>query len=311
MRRGISDVKELVNTAHAFWNFAREIFATNFLAKDPPSLIPPLAGYFPRTEDAEIRKKFRILCQGGKSSSVVKTLLLHGPPGHGKNYSATNLMTTVCTSRIPNSFLSRADQGKPTLFLQKSTIRWTLNATNTRTLFDSYRSLAKEIGLIEEATDAYMELPLHSRTSEGRLYQMLLLDLCQKNAFDEGLEHIYEKVMKELGQKGSWVLYIKGSTAEKVASLKRFWPQPGDSRFGNGLVIMTTGDGNSKLLFKDEDDSVLQKVYIGKMTDEDSVVFLERKTGITATVGDANNAEYIAVEMLKCSPQDIARLVKE
>ena len=307
MRRGISDVKELVKKPHAFWNFGREIFATSFLAKDPPSWIPPLAGYFPRAKDAEIRKKFKTLCQGAKSSSVVKTLLFHGPSGHGKNYSATNLMTTICTTRITNSFLSRPDQGKPTLFLKKSTIKWTLNATNKQTLFESYRSLAKEIGLFEEATDACMELPLHSRTLEGRLYQMLLHDLCQKNAYDEALEHIYGKVMKELGQKGSWVLYIKGSTAEKVASLRRFWPQPGDGRFGNGLVIMTTGDGNSKLLFKDEDDSVLQKVYIGKMTDKDSVQFLQRQTGITATLGDANNAEYIAVEMLKCSPQDIAK----
>ena len=113
--------------------------------------------------------------------------------------------------------------------------------------------------------------------------------------------------MRELGQKDSWVLYIKGSTAEKVASLRRFWPQPGDNRFGNGLVIMTTGDGNSKHLFRDEDDSVLQKVYIGKMTDEDSVQFLQRKTGITATGGDTTNAKHIAVEMLKGSPQDIAK----
>ena len=93
---------------------------------------------------------------------------------------------------------------------------------------------------------------------------MLLRDLSQKNACDEALENIYKKVMKKLGQKGSWVLYIKGSTAEKVASLRRFWPQPGDSRFGNGLVIMTTGDGNSKLLFEDEDDSVRRKCTLEK-----------------------------------------------
>ena len=307
MRWGISDVKELVKAAHAFWNFGKEIYCTKFLGKDPASWIPPCVGYFTRTEDAEIRKKLKTLCQGGKGSSVVKALLLHGPSGHGKNYSATNLMTTICISRTTNSFISRADQGKPKLFLEKSTIRWTLNATNERTLFESYRSLAEAIGLNEEATDAYMELPLHSRTSEGRLYQMLLRNLCEKNAHDEALEQIYEKVMKELGKKGSWVLYIKGSTTEKVACLRRFWPQPGDSRFGKGLVIMTTGDGNSKLLFGDEDDSILQKVYIGKMTDEDSVQFLQRKTGITATVGDTKYAKDIAVEMLKRSPQDIAK----
>ena len=307
MLRGISDVKELVKTAHAFWNFGKEILSTNILGKDPPSLIPPCAGHFSRTEDAEMRKKLKTLCQGGKSPIVVKTLLLQGPSGHGKNHSAANLMATIYTTQITNSFRSQADQDKPKLFLKKPTIRWTLNATNKQTLFDSYRSLAKAIGLIEEATDAYMELPLHNRTSEGRLYQMHLRNLCEKNAYDEALEQIYAKVMKELRQKDSWVLYIQGSKTEKVASLRRFWPQPGDNRFGNGLVIMTTGECNTKLLFGEEDDSVLQKVYIGKMTDEDSVQFLQRKTGITATGGDTTNAEDIAIKMLKCNPQDIAK----
>ena len=306
MRLVILDV-EVVRVARDLWNFGKEKFCTNFPRKDPATWIPPCAEYFTRTEDAEIRKKLNTLCQGAKRSSVVKTLLLHGPSGHGKNYSATNLMTTICVSRITNSFISRADQGKPKLFLEKSTIRWTLNATNKRTLFESYRSLAETIGLNEEATDAYMEVPLHNRTSEGRLYQMHLRDLCKKNAHDEALERIYEKVMKELGKNGSWVLYIKGSTTEKVACLRRFWPQPGDARFGKGLVIMTTSDGNSKLLFGDEDDSILQKVYIGRMTDEDSVQFLQRKTGITATVGDRKNAKDIAFEMLKRSPQDIEK----
>ena len=296
MGRIISDISQLVKlvkTAHPFW---KDVFGPNFLRKDPPSWIPPCAGYFPRTEAAEIRKKLKTLCQGGKSSIVVKTLLLHGPSGHGKNYLATNLMTTICTSRITNSFLSRANQAKPKFFLEKSTIRWTLGATNKETLFDSYISLAEAIGLNEEANDA-----------KKKLLTCITTDHCQKNAYDEALEQIYENVMRELGQKDSWVLYIKGSTAEMVASPKRFWPQPGDSRFGNGLVIMTTDDGDSNLLFEDEDDSVLQKMYIGKMTDKDSVKFLQRKTGITATVGDASNAEYIAVEMLKCSPQDIAK----
>ena len=309
MRRVISDINQLVKlvkTAHASWNYAKDIFGPNFLRKDAPSWIPSCAGYFPRTEAAEIRKKLKTLCQGGKNSSVVKTLLLHGPSGHGKNYLAANLMTTICTSRITNSLLSRAGQRKPKLFLQKSTIRWTLGATNKETLFESYISLAKAIGLNEEANDAKKKLLTCITTDDGRLYQSHLKDHCQENAYDEALEQIYQKVMKELGQKEAWVIYIKGSTAEMVA-LRRFWPQPGDSRFGNGLVIMTTGDGNSKRLFEDEDDSVLQKVYIGKMTVKDSVKFLEHKTGIRATVCDANNAIYIAVEMLECSPQDIAK----
>ena len=91
IRLGISDVKELVKAAHAFWNFGKESFGTNFLGKDPASWMPPCAGYFTRTEDAEIRKKLKTLCQGGKRSSVVKTLLVHGPSGHGKNYSAIQI----------------------------------------------------------------------------------------------------------------------------------------------------------------------------------------------------------------------------
>ena len=310
MRQFISDITQLMKLGergHPFWNCVKNVFDPNFLRKDPPSWIPPCAEHFPRTEAAEIRKKLNTLCQGGKSSNVVKTLLLHGPSGHGKNYLATNLMKTIYTSRITNSLLSRADQGKPKLFLEKSTIRWTLGATNKETLFESYISLAEAIGLSEEANDAKNKRPTCTTNDGGSLYQSHLKDHCQKNAYDEALKQIYENVMKELGQKDSWVLYIKGSTAEMVASPRRFWPQPGDSRFGNGLVIMTTDDGDSKLLFEDEEDSVLQKVYIGKMTDEDSVEFLERKTGITATGGDANSAEYIAVEILKCIPRDIAR----
>ena len=307
MRLSISDVKELVPTFHEIWKVGQEIIRTASSKKNYASRIPTRIAYFARKEEAEIRGKLKILCKGRNSNSVVKTLLLHGPSGYGKHYSAANVMDTIYTSRITNSFVSRTDQSKTKFFLQKPAIRWTLNATNTRTLFESYSSLAKEIGLIDEAKAAYWELPLHSRTSEGRQYQMYLHDRCEKDAYDEALEQIYEGVMRELGQNDSWVILIEGSS-EKVASLRRFWPQPGESGFGNGLVIMTTGDNNnSKLLFGDEDDSVLQKVYIGKMTNHDAIQFLQSKTDMKATGSDTNYAKDIAVDMLKCNPQDIAK----
>ena len=307
MRLSISDVKEWVTTLCAIWKLGEEIIRTASSRKNHASRIPSCTGYFPRKEEAEIRGKLKILCKGRNSNSVVKTLLLHGPSGYGKHYSAANVMHTIYTSRITNSFVSRTDQGKPKCFVQKPAIRWTLNATNTRTLFESYSSLAKEVGLIDEAKAAYWELPLHSRTSEGRQYQMYLHDRCEKDAYDEALEQIYGEVMRALGQNDSWVILIEGSS-ENVASLRRFWPHPGDSRFGNGLVIMRTGDNNnSKLLFRDEDDSVLQKVYIGKMTNHDAIQFLQSKTDMKATGSDTKYAKDIAVDMLKCNPQDIAK----
>ena len=307
MRLSISDVKELVTTFHEILKVGQEIIRTASSRKNYASRIPTRIAYFARKEEAEIRGKLKILCKGRNSNSVVKTLLLHGPSGYGKHYSAANVMDTIYTSRITNSFVSRTDQSKTKFFLQKPAIRWTLNATNTRTLFESYSSLAKEIGLIDEAKAAYWELPLHSRTSEGRQYQMYLHDRSEKDAYDEALEQIYEGVMRALGQNDSWVILIEGSS-ENVASLRRFLPQPGESGFGNGLVIMTTGDNNnSKLLFGDEDDSVLQKVYIGKMTNHDAIQFLQSKTDMKATGSDTNYAKDIAVDMLKCNPQDIAK----
>ena len=313
MCRIISAVNKYGTTAHEIWKFYQNIhkfgqkIITAISRKNHASRIPRCIGFIPREEEAKIGEKLKILCKGKNSNSVVKTLLLHGPSGYGKHYSAAKEMNTICTLRITHSFVSRTDQGKPKFFLQKPTIRWTLNATNTRTLFESYSSLAKEIGLIDEDKAANWELSLHSRTSEGRQYQMCLHDRCEKDAYDEALEQIYEGVMRALGQKDSWVILIEGSS-EKVASLRRFLPQPGDNGFGNGLVIMTTDDNNnSKLLFEDEDDSVLQKVYIGKMTNHDAIQFLESKTDMEATGSDTKYAKDIAVDMLKCNPQDIAK----
>lgn len=75
--------------------------------------------------------------------------------------------------------------------------------------------------------------------------------------------------------------------------------------------MTTSNNNNSKLLFTDEDDSVLQKVYIGKMTNHDAIQFLQSKTDMKATGSDTKYAKDIAVDMLKCNPQDIAKWVKD
>lgn len=266
--------------------------------------IPRCSGYFWREEDEEIRRNLGILCKGGVSP-VVKTLLFHGPLGYGKLYSAANLMHTLYTRPISNVFLSKTGQGRfKEIFLKEVPIKWTLDVTSKRTLFESYRSLAKEIGLTEEAKDANSEIALYSRTPEGRQHQMNLQHHYQKDVYDEALKQIYEEVMKRLREQSSWVLLVEGPT-EKVAALRNFWPQPGDRGSGNGLVIITT-DYPSILPFENADDSTLQRVHIGEMTHKDAVDFLVKKTGMACSGSDAKYAKDIAIKMLKCNHQDIA-----
>ena len=257
--------------------------------------IPHCRRYFWREEDEEIRRNLEILYKG-EMSSVVKTLLLHGPSKYRKLYSAANLMHTLYTRPISNVFLSKTDRQVP--------IKWTLDATSKRTLFESYRSLAKEIGLTEEAKAANSEIALYSRTPEGRQHQMNLQHHYQKDAYDEALTQIYEDVTKRLREQSSWVLLVEGPP-EKVAALRNYWPQPGDRGSGNGLVIITT-HYPSILPFENADDSTLQRVHIGEMTYKDAVDFLVKKTGMASSGSDAKYAKDIAIKMLKCNPQDIA-----
>ncbi|KAJ7391294.1 hypothetical protein OS493_019426 [Desmophyllum pertusum] len=172
-------------------------------------------------------------------------------------------------------------------------------------MLDSYVSLAEEIGLKEEAKAANHEISLLSRTSEGRQYHINLQSQFHQNAYDEALKQIYDKVMKKLRHHSSWVLLIKDPTKE-MSRFKRFWPQPGDPSFGNGLVIMTTQC--PKLLLKEGGDLSLKKVLIGKMANKDAVAFLASKSGIPATGTDKTYAEDIAVNKLHSNPQDIAQL---
>jgi len=296
----IAQAKELVDALQRLCGIGKEVIGLVFARKNDVLRIPPCREYFTREEDAEIIKKLKILCNI-KNSSTVKTLILYGPPGHGKEYSAANVMTELCTSPISNSFLLRTGQRRfpPT----KSTIKWTVDARNARTMLESYCSLAKRIGLTEETKNAIDLLSLHSKTSEGRQINRYLHDHCHTGANEEALKYIYEHIMEELRQRNSWVLLIEGPT-KNVAGLKTFWPQPGDRQFGNGLVIMTTQRPN--LLIKGGHDSCLEKVYIGEMTNSDAVKFLESKSGMVATGSEKMYAEHIAVKELKCIPLYIA-----
>ena len=282
--------REALDLAERFYQFVKRILSDAFPKVDAVR-IPPCRGYFQREEDAEIWKKYKSLCKNS-NVSCVKTLMLHGPTGYGKEYSAANLMNQLYRNR---NKLKNLLVGRPAIF-------WTINANSQTTMLESYCSLAKELGLTEEAKVATQELSLLSRTSEGRQYQISLQNQCQKNAYDEALNQIYEEIKKKLRHHTPWVLLIKGPS-EDMSS--RFWPQPGDPNVGNGLVVMTTQ--YSRLLAKEGSDHSLEKVFIGKMKNEDAVKFLATESGIPATGSDKTYALDMAVKKLMCVPQDIAK----
>ena len=253
--------------------------------------IPHRRGFYQRKEDKEVMNKLKNLCKNGNSSRV-KTLILHGPPGHGRVHCAANLMDQLYTKPVRSLFF----WNKPWNFRNRPTILWTINATNEATMLESFCSLAKEIGLTEQAKAANQELSLLSRTSEGRQYHMNVQNPFEENVY--ALKHIYEKVMKTLRRQGSWVLLIEGAKEEK-SSRQQFWPAPGDPSLGNGLVIMTTED--SKLLQEKGVDYPLAKVFIGRMTEEDGAKFLAKISDIHYTV-----AKRFA-KVTHCIPQNIAK----
>ena len=253
--------------------------------------IPHRRGFYQRKEDKEVMNKLKNLCKNGNSSRV-KTLILHGPPGHGRVHCAANLMDQLYTKPVRSRFF----WNKPWNFRNRPTILWTINATNEATMLESFCSLAKEIGLTEQAKAANQELSLLSRTSEGRQYHMNVQNPFEENVY--ALKHIYEKVMKTLRRQGSWVLLIEGAKEEK-SSRQQFWPAPGDPSLGNGLVIMTTED--SKLLQEKGVDYPLAKVFIGRMTEEDGAKFLAKISDIHYTV-----AKRFA-KVTHCIPQNIAK----
>ena len=253
--------------------------------------IPHRRGFYQRKEDKEVMNKLKNLCKNGNSSRV-KTLILHGPPGHGRVHCAANLMDQLYTKPVRSRFF----WNKPWNFRNRPTILWTINATNEATMLESFCSLAKEIGLTEQAKAANQELSLLSRTSEGRQYHMNVQNPFEENVY--ALKHIYEKVMKTLRRQGSWVLLIEGAKEEK-SSRQQFWPAPGDPSLGNGLVIMTTEE--SKLLQEKGVDYPLAKVFIGRMTEEDGAKFLAKISDIHYTV-----AKRFA-KVTHCIPQNIAK----
>ena len=270
-----------------------ELIRHRFPRKVHAVRIPDRRGFYQRKEDREVMNKLKHLCKNGNSSRV-KTLILHGPPGHGRVHCAANLMDQLYTKPVRSRFF----WNKPWNFRNRPKILWTINAKNKATMLESFCSLAKEIGLTEQAKVANQELPLFSRTSEGRQYHMSLQNECQENAYDKPLKQIYEEVMKTLRRQGSWVLLIEGAKEDK-SSQQKFWPAPGNPSLGNGLVIMTTED--SKLLQEEGDDYPLAKVFIGKMMKEDAVKFLAKKSGIPLTVAER------FTNLAHCIPQDIAK----
>ena len=283
----MSRILKLLKEGYKFVELLRQRYPTKVHAVR----IPHRRGFYQRKEDKEVMNKLKNLCKNGNSSRV-KTLILHGPPGHGRVHCAANLMDQLYTKPVHSLFF----WNKPWNFRNRPTILWTINATNEATMLESFCSLAKEIGLTEQAKAANQELSLLSRTSEGRQYHMNVQNPFEENVY--ALKHIYEKVMKTLRRQGSWVLLIEGAKEEKSIR-HQFWPAPGDLSLRNGLVIMTTED--SKLLQEKGVDYPLAKVFIGRMTEEDGAKFLAKISDIHYTV-----AKRFA-KVTHCIPQNIAK----
>ena len=283
----MSRILKLLKEGYKFVELIRHRYPTKVHAVR----IPHRRGFYQRKEDKEVMNKLKNLCKNGNSSRV-KTLILHGPPGHGRVHCAANLMDQLYTKPVRSRFF----WNKPWNFRNRPTILWTINATNEATMLESFCSLAKEIGLTEQAKAANQELSLLSRTSEGRQYHMNVQNPFEENVY--ALKHIYEKVMKTLRRQGSWVLLIEGAKEEKSIR-HQFWPVPGDLSLGNGLVIMTTED--SKLLQEKGVDYPLAKVFIVRMTEEDGAKFLAKISDIHYTV-----AKRFA-KVTHCIPQNIAK----
>ena len=283
----MSRILKLLKEGYKFVELIRHRYPTKVHAVR----IPHRRGFYQRKEDKEVMNKLKHLCKNGNSSRV-KTLILHGPPGHGRVHCAANLMDQLYTKPVRSRFF----WNKPWNFRNRPTILWTINATNEATMLESFCSLAKEIGLTEQAKAANQELSLLSRTSEGRQYHMNVQNPFEENVY--ALKHIYEKVMKTLRRQGSWVLLIEGAKEEKSIR-HQFWPAPGDLSLGNGLVIMTTED--SKLLQEKGVDYPLAKVFIVRMTEEDGAKFLAKISDIHYTV-----AKRFA-KVTHCIPQNIAK----
>ena len=283
----MSRILKLLKEGYKFVELIRHRYPTKVHAVR----IPHRRGFYQRKEDKEVMNKLKNLCKNGNSSRV-KTLILHGPPGHGRVHCAANLMDQLYTKPVRSRFF----WNKPWNFRNRPTILWTINATNEATMLESFCSLAKEIGLTEQAKAANQELSLLSRTSEGRQYHMNVQNPFEENVY--ALKHIYEKVMKTLRRQGSWVLLIEGAKEEKSIR-HQFWPAPGDLSLGNGLVIMTTED--SKLLQEKGVDYPLAKVFIVRMTEEDGAKFLAKISDIHYTV-----AKRFA-KVTHCIPQNIAK----
>ena len=77
-------VREAVDLAERTYQLSKRILGDAF-PKVHAVRIPHCRGYFQREEDGEIWNKYKSLCKNG-DVSCVKTLMLHGPTGHGKEY---------------------------------------------------------------------------------------------------------------------------------------------------------------------------------------------------------------------------------
>ncbi len=119
----VSDANKVVDLIRNFEWLGRKVSGA-FSPKVHAERIPPCRGYFQRKEDREIRSKIKSLYKNNNVSSV-KVLVLHGPSGHGKDYSAANLMNQLYTSTFSLPFVGILRNVR-----HRPTILWTIHANN-------------------------------------------------------------------------------------------------------------------------------------------------------------------------------------
>ena len=95
----MSRILKLLKEGYKFVELLRQRYPTKVHAVR----IPHRRGFYQRKEDKEVMITLKRLCKYGNSSRV-KTLILHGPTGHGKKHCAANLMDQLYIKPVRSRF---------------------------------------------------------------------------------------------------------------------------------------------------------------------------------------------------------------
>ena len=260
--------------------------------------------YVARAEDRELTAAFKELFKDAATSKRTRVIIIHGPEGSGKSVSAGNLAWGVSMWLWGRAFHLR--KNIPLWSITKAPIvRWTLDASNKKTLFDGYSDLANQLKL-PAAKKANNHNTMCSRTSLGRQYHNETGHHVRPDtSMDNALDDISSSVMERLDEESGFVLIVDGANHES-AGLAKYWPRGGDLRKAESLVIITTQDPNA-FVGGNEHGHFEKKVSVGKMQDSDALKLLEECiTGNKPIQGREEACARDIVGLLDGNPQDIA-----